>query len=53
MWIEKIKNNKGQYVLFALIVFITIAVFSMSFSFVAEIGAYSKNLLNDENSSDF
>lgn len=52
MWLKKIKKNKRQYVLFALIVFLTISIFSMCFSFVVELGEYANNLLNEDNSSD-
>lgn len=52
MWLKKIKNNSRQYILFALIVTLTISVFSMCFSFVVELGEYANNLLNDDNSSD-
>ena len=52
MWKKKISKNKGQYILFALIVFITISVFSMCFGFVVELAEYSKRLLNENNSSD-
>lgn len=52
MWKKKLSKNKGQYILFALIVFITISVFSMCFGFVVELAEYSKRLLNENNSSD-
>ena len=52
MWLKKISKRNGQYLLFALIVFITISVFSMCFGFVVELAEYSKQLLNENNSSD-
>ena len=52
MWVKKVKANKRQYLLFALIVFITVSVFSMCFSFVVELGEYTKGVLNSNNSSD-
>lgn len=52
MWKKKISKNKRQYLLFGLIVFLTISVFSMCFSFVVELGEYTNSLLDKDNSSD-
>lgn len=52
MWLKKVKNNPRQYILFALIVMLTISIFSMCFSFVVELTEYAGNLLNEDNSSD-
>lgn len=52
MWRKKIMQKKTQYTLIGIMIFVTIAIFSLCFCFTSEFSMFSQSVLTDENSSD-